>query len=53
MELSTYATKSVSIISKNITVDEKLAIKNLKANQNIIIQSADERGEIVIMNRNQ
>ena len=38
---------------QNITVDEKLAIKNLKANQDIIIQSAGEGGEIVIMNRNQ
>ena len=38
---------------QNITFDEKLAIKNLKANQNIIIHSADKRGKIVIMNRNE
>ena len=38
---------------QNITVDEKLAIKNLQANQDIIIHSADKGGKIVIMNRNE
>ena len=38
---------------QNITVDEKLAIKNLQANQDIIIHSADNGGKIVIMNRNE
>ena len=37
---------------QNITVDEKLAIKNLQANQDVIIHSADKEGKIVIMNRN-
>ena len=37
---------------QNITIEEKLAIKNLQSNQNIIIHSADKGGKIVIMNRN-
>ena len=35
-----------------MTVDEKLAIKNLQANQYIIIHSTDKGGKIVIMKRN-
>ena len=35
-----------------MTVDEKLAIKNLQANQDIIIHSTDKGGKIVIMKRN-
>ena len=38
---------------QNITADEKLAIKNLQANQDIIIHSADTGRKIVIMNRNE
>ena len=38
---------------QNITVDEKLAIKNLQANQDVIIHSTDKEGKIVIMNRNE
>ena len=40
-------------LQQNITVDEKLAIKNLQANQDIIIHSADKGGKIVIVNRNE
>ena len=35
-----------------MTVDEKLAIKNLQAIQYIIIHSTDKGGKIVIMKRN-
>ena len=35
-----------------MTVDEKLAIKNLQANQDIIIHSTGKGGKIVIMKRN-
>ena len=38
---------------QNITVDEKLAIKNLQANQDIIIHIADKGGKIVIMNKSE
>ena len=37
---------------QNITVEEKLAIKNLQSNQDIIIHSVDKGKRIVIMNRN-
>ena len=35
------------------SIDEKLAIKNFQANQDIIIHSADKGGKMVIMNRNE
>ena len=38
---------------QNITFDEKLAIKNLQANQDIITHNADKGGKIIIMNRNE
>ena len=38
---------------QNITVDEKLAIKNLQANQDIITHNADKGGKTIIMNRNE
>ena len=36
-----------------MTVDEKLAIKNLQANQDIITHNADKGGKTIIMNRNE
>ena len=51
MEFSTYATKTYINHHQNITVDEKLAIKNLQANKDIVIPSADKGGKILIMNR--
>ena len=51
MEFSTYATKTYINHHQNITVDEKLAIKNLKPNKDIIIHSADKGGKILIINR--
>ena len=51
MEVSTSGTKCISII--NITADEKLAIKNVQSNQDVIIHSADKGGKIVIINRNE
>ena len=38
---------------QNITTEEKLSIKNLQSNHDIIINSADKGGEIVIINRNE
>ena len=38
---------------QNITIDEKLFIKNLQYNQGIVIFRADKGGKIVIMNRDQ
>ena len=38
---------------QNITIDEKLFIKNLQYNQGIIIFRADKGGKIVILNRDQ
>ena len=38
---------------QNITVEEKLAIKNLQANQDIITHNADKGGKTIIMNRNE
>ena len=44
-ELTSYATKYISVINETSTLTKKTATKNLQSNQDMIFYSPDDRGK--------
>jgi len=50
-EISEFATKWKKPLTSNITKDERILLKEIKSNNNIIVVSADKGGKTVVMNK--